>query len=246
MADKVQTLAGWLCLLTIVAACVHGASDETTPANTQATQPASTTTTQHLPALGLPPSACCEGVELAAGRYELPPYWGVPLVVDVDEGWRAIFDNSATLVAFVQGNNAVGIPSRWMYLIRAPADLSARAVIDSMAEMTAITAEENTAETNIAGFPAVRLDAAANDAPNQAEAPASGIEAGSMRLEALNDTGYFTTGFLIITATRQSRLRFIALEPGERTMLVMIDAPPDEFEDFATQAEEILESMTPA
>ncbi len=172
----------------------------------------------------LPPSGCCNGVELEAGRYELPNYWGSELTVDIGEGWRVIFDSSATLVALLQGTNAVGIPSRWMYLIRAPTDRSAREVIEDMSDMTDITVAEGPVELNAAGYPAIRLDAVANDAPAQAEAPAGGIEAGAATLGALNDTGYFTTGFLIVTATRQSMLRFIALEPGERTMLVLIDA----------------------
>ena len=140
--------------------------------------------------------------------------------------------------------NAVGIPSRWFYLIRAPAGLDIREVIDAMAAMPSITVAEGPVETEVASFAAFRLDAMAKDDPNQLEVPSSGVEAGSIRLEALNDTGYFASGFLIITATRQSQLRFLSIDTGERKMLVLIDAPPAEFADFAAQAEAVLESLT--
>jgi hypothetical protein len=194
--------------------------------------------------LELPASGCCDGLELEPGRYELPPYWGDPLFVQVDEGWRVNFDNSATLVAFVQGANAVDDPSRWFYLIRGPSDRTPDQVIEEMAAMTSISVDQAPVAAEVGGFSGFRLDATANDAPDQPAVPANGIEAGSIRLEALNDTGYFTTGFLIISATRQSMLRFIALDVGERTMLALIDAPPAEFGDFAAESEKILESLS--
>lgn len=63
-------------------------------------------------------------MEIPAGTYQLPPYWGTPLTVVVGEGSRAVFDNSAALMAFVQGQNAVADPSRWLYLIRVPVDVA--------------------------------------------------------------------------------------------------------------------------
>ncbi|MEX1133897.1 MAG: hypothetical protein WED83_03525 [Acidimicrobiia bacterium] len=62
-------------------------------------------------------------------------------------------------------------------------------------------------------------------------------------MEALNDTGYFPTGFFVTSATRESTLRFIALDVSDRTMLTLIDAPPDEFAAFSEEVMAILASL---
>jgi hypothetical protein len=233
-------------LLLLLAAC--GESSASTTSTSVTTADISTTTsemeTTAVAAQPLPTSGCCDGVELAPGRYELPGYWGDPLVVEVGDGWRVNFENAAVLLAFVQGANAVDDPSRWFYLIRAPAELGPEQVIEDMAAMTSITVDQAPVAIEIAGFPGFQFDASAKDNPDQPAVPANGIEAGSIRLEALNDTGYFTTGFLIISATRQSMLRFIALDVGQRTLLALIDAPPAEFGDFAAESEQILGSLS--
>ena len=236
-----RPIAALICSL--VVAC-SGGSDTTTSASTATTVPVTTTTIPPGPAAELPPSGCCDGIEIPAGTYELPAYWGTPLTVVVGDGWRAVFDNSAALMAFVQGQNAVADPSRWLYLIRAPVDVPPEDVIADMAAMTSISVTADPEAVEIAGFPGVQLEATANHDPDQPEVPANGIEAGAIRLEALNDTGYFPTGFLVATATRESTLRFVALDVGGRTMLALIDAPPDEFAAFADEATAVLDSLT--
>lgn len=207
--------------------------------------PATTSTLAPEPAAELPRSGCCDGVEIAAGTYRLPDYWGIPLTVVVGEGWRTVFDNSAALIGFAQGQNAVDDPSRWLYLIRAPADVPPEDVIADMAAIEAVSVTAGPESVEIAGFDGYQLDATAKHDPDQPDVPASGIETGSIRLEALNDTGYFTTGFLVISATRESTLRFVALDVGGgRTMLALIDAPPDEFAAFSEEAATILASLT--
>jgi hypothetical protein len=81
--------------------------------------------------------------------------------------------------------------------------------------------------------------------PEQMAVPANGIEAGAIRFPAFDGTGYFPDGFFVTSATRGSRLRFIALDVGDRTMLALIDAPPNEFVAFADQAAAVLASMRP-
>ncbi|MEX1124114.1 MAG: hypothetical protein WEE53_00480, partial [Acidimicrobiia bacterium] len=100
-----------------------------------------------------PPSGCCDGVEISTGTYQLPIYWGIPLTVEVEEGWRAIFDNSAALMAFAQGQNAADDPSRWLYLIRAPEEVSPEDAIADMAAMTAVSVTAGPGAVEIAGFP---------------------------------------------------------------------------------------------
>ena len=161
----------------------------------------------------------------------------------VGNGWRAIFDNSAALIAFVQGQNAAEDPSRWLYLIRAPSDVPPEDVIAGMEAMNEISVTAGPQEVEIAGFPGFQLEATANHDPDRPEVPGNGIEAGAIRLEALNDTGYFPAGFFVVSATRESTLRFVALDVADRTMLVLIDAPPDEFAAFSEEAMAILASM---
>jgi hypothetical protein len=146
-------------------------------------------------------------------------------------------------MAFAQGQNEAADPSRWLYLIRAPLGVSPDDVIADMAAMTSISVTAGPEAVEIAGFSGSQFDATAKHDPDQPEVPANGIEAGSIRLEALNDTGYFPTGFFVTSATRESTLRFVALDVGERTMLVLIDSPPNEFASFADEAMAILASL---
>ena len=236
----IPRLAGALFLLV---ACSGGRASTTTDAPTTTAAAVTSSTSAAEPAVELPRSGCCDGVEISAGTYQLPNYWGIPLTVAVGEGWRAVFDNTAALMAFAQGQNEAADPSRWLYLIRAPLDVSPEDVIADMAAMTAISVTAGPEAVEIAGFPGSQLDATANHDPDQPEVPANGIEAGSIRLEALNDTGYFPTGFLFTSATRESTLRFLALDAGDRTMLALIDAPPDEFAAFSEEAMAILASL---
>jgi hypothetical protein len=225
----------------MLAACSGGGA-ETVPPSTSVII---TTTTQASPPSSLPRTGCCEGIELEPGRYELPPYWVRGYTVAVGSDWLVNFDNSAALLSFVQGENSVGIPSRWFYLIRVPEGLDAEAVIEAMAGMESITLVGEPSPAEFGGYSGFRFDASAVENPDQPAVPANGIEAGATTLDALNDTGYFTTGFLMITATRESMLRFISLDLEERTMLALIDSPPEEFEDFAATAEAILASLSP-
>jgi hypothetical protein len=146
-------------------------------------------------------------------------------------------------MAFVQGKNAADDPSRWLYLIRSPSDLSLEDVIGAMAAMDSITITAGPVDVDYGEFAGQEFDATAHEDPDQPEVPANGIEAGAIRLEALNDTGYFTTGFFVTSATRGSTLRFAALDPGERTLLALIDAPPAEFAVFLEEAMAILDSL---
>ena len=146
-------------------------------------------------------------------------------------------------MAFAQGKNAADDPSRWLYLIRAPSDVPPEDVIADMAAMTAISVTAGPEAVEIAGFDGFQLDATANHDPDQPEVAANGIEAGAIRLEALNDTGYFPTGFLVTSATRESTLRFVAFDVGDRTLLALIDAPPAEFAAFSEEAMAILASL---
>ena len=230
-----------ICCSLLGSACGGSSADTTSPSPTTT---AAVTTLSPQPALEIPASGCCDGVEITAGTYQLPDYWGVPLAVAVGEGWRAVYDNSAALMAFVQGQNEVADPSRWLYLIRAPAELTPEDVISAMAAMDSIILTSDPEPVELAGFAGEQFDGTAKHDPERAEAAANGIEAGAIRLEALTDTGYFPTGFLVISATRESSLRFVALETGDRTMLVLIDAPPDDFDAFSEEAMEILASFS--
>jgi hypothetical protein len=231
-----------LCGTLLGAACGGSSGDSTTLSNPPTTAAPTTQVPQAVSEI--PPSACCDGVAISAGIYKLPDYWGIPLTVAIQDGWRAVYDNSAVLMAFVQGQNRVADPSRWLYLIRAPEGLTSEDVITAMAAMDSIISTSDAQPVELAGFAGFQFDATAKHDPEQEEAPANGIEAGAMRLDALNDTGYFPSGFIAITATRESAMRFVALETGDRTMLALIDAPPDEFEAFSEEAMEILASMS--
>jgi hypothetical protein len=94
---------------------------------------------------------------------------------------------------------------------------------------------------NIAGFPGLQLDSVANPNPSEQGDPQADIPPGVQHLPFFAD--YFAPGFSWTTFSPEAQVRTIALTVGDQTLLLYMEAPAEEFEQFAVDAEAILQTL---
>ncbi len=54
---------------------------------------------------------------------------------------------------------------------------------------------------------------------------------------------YFAPGFAWTTSSPEARVRTVVLTMGDHTLLLYLEAPPNEFDQFAVNADSILQSL---
>ncbi len=188
-----------------------------------------------------PGVGCCRGKTIEPGEYELPSWLGIPLTLEVGEGWRVMNEKAALLFLLAgQGRNSFGDPSQVMVFIAVP-EGDPQAILTSIKNSPELTPTDEISEITIAGFSGLQLDASAKPNPENEGKRGDGIPPGAQSLPAVNK--YFTEGFLWTTWTAEPRLRFIVLNVDEHVLLIEIESPPAEFEPFASEADRVLQTM---
>ncbi len=190
--------------------------------------------------LTIPIDSCCNGKAIEAGIYETPPWFGIPITVEVGEGWRAVNDKEALLFMLGKGRNIYNDPVQALIFILVP-NGNAQAILTSIARETGLTQMSEITEITIAGFPGLQLDLSAKPNPEYQGDKEAEILPGSQFLPVVNK--YFAPGFIWTTWTPESRLRFIVLNVEEYVLLLEIDSPPAEFEAFAGEADQVLQTL---
>jgi hypothetical protein len=190
--------------------------------------------------LTFPESICCNGRTVEVGVYEIPSWTGIPLTLEVGEGWRAINEEAALLFMLGQGRNAFNDPTQVLVFIAVPNGIP-QSVLTSIKREPGLTPESEITDITIAGFSGLQLDLTAKPNPGYEGDKEAEILPGSQFLPAVNK--YFTPGFIWTTWTAESRLRFIVLNVGEQILLIEIESPPNEFEAFASEADRVLQTL---
>jgi hypothetical protein len=232
--------------------CGMGGQATTVPSPIAATPPQPTAApspeptveaTQTARAPELPSAACCRGRELEAGRYRLPSWLRIPLAVDIPDGWRAINEPPALLGMIGRGSGFRGIPTQLVAFINAtgagPAEQIVRAV-HAAPQLTEIGAPAATAIAGLSGWD-VAMQALPN--PDYEGDPSADIPPGVQLLPVIQR--HFAEGFIWTTYTPEARLRVVALEVGDQTLLLYLEAPTDEFDAFLAEVEPVLASLGP-
>jgi hypothetical protein len=251
-----RTLAPCFAVLLMLAAC-----SSTTPAPatevstaipfTDTPVPTAEPTSTPLPTLeptstptsafpSFPRANCCDGREVEAGEYALPAWFGMPLSIEIDDGWRVLNEEAARLFMLGKGRSIYNDPTQVLVFMPAP-DGDPQAILDSIREEPGLNPQGEIAETTIAGFPGLQLDLKANPNPDYPGNEQAEIPPGVQFLPAVNK--YFAEGFMWTTWTAEAQLRFIALQVDEDVLLIEIESPPAEFESFASQADEVLQAL---
>jgi hypothetical protein len=189
-----------------------------------------------------PGVGCCRGKTIEAGEYELPSWLGIPLALEVGEGWRVMNEEAALLFLLAgRERNSFGDPSQVLVFIAVP-DEDPQAMLTSIRNSPELTPAGEISEITIAGFSGLQVDASAQPNPGNEGNRGDGIPPGSQFLPAVNK--YFTEGFVWTTWTAEPRMRFIVLDVGEHLLLIEIESPPAEFEAFANDANQVLETLS--
>lgn len=187
---------------------------------------------------------CCRGRTLGAGRYAVPPWLGIPLTVDVGEGWRVLNEERAQLFLLGRGENAQNNPNQIIAFLNAtvhsPAG-SPESVLAGVAGAPELTVVAEPSSITIDGFEGLQMDSVALPNPDYKGSPADDIPPGVQFLPVIEQ--YFAPGFAWTTSSPEAQVRTIALQVGDQTLVFYMEAPQDEFEQFATDAETILQTL---
>ena len=184
---------------------------------------------------------CCKAKTIEAGEYEIPSWLGIPLTMEVGSGWSVLNEKEARLFLLAgKGQNEFKDPSQVLVFMAVPQG-NPQSMLASIKDSPELVATGEITETMIAGFSGWQFDATAKSNPSNKGNPANSIPAGSQNLPAINK--YFAPGFLWTTWTAEPRLRFIALEVGENVLLLEIESPPTDFEAFASETDQVLQTL---
>lgn len=228
------------------------------PANTPALAPVNTATaapvTTSTPAqtatrdatpgaavLRIPPVNCCRGQALKPGTYAFPAWHPHALTVRVGEGWKVLNEKAALLFLLGRGENVQQNPSQLIVLLDVTDKTTLQGLADALQHAPQLTPLGEPVHVTVAGFSGVQLDLDTKPNPSYQGDRAQDIPPGVQFLPVIQQ--YFTPGFLWTTSTPEAHIRAIMLTVQDKTLLVYLEAPPDEFEQFAADADTLLQSL---
>lgn len=161
-----------------------------TPASTA--EPTSTSELDS-PVLSLPAANCCKARTVEAAEYELPAWLGLPLTIELVEGWEVLNKERARLFLLAGGGrNGFNDPSQVLVLIVIP-DEDPQAILTSIQDSPDLTSVGEITETMIAGLSGWHFDAAAKPNPENEGSREESIPPGAQPLPAIGK--YFAPGF---------------------------------------------------
>ncbi len=195
--------------------------------------------------LSIPAVKCCRGRILARGPYAAPPWLGLPLAFEVGEGWRVLNEERARLFLLGRGENAQNNPSQIITFIDTTGAITSPeefiAAVQTIPQLTPLGGPVSVA---IAGFPGWQLDAVAKPNSEEKGDPSADIPPGIQYLPFFQQ--YFAPGFIWSTSSPEARVRTAALRVGEQTLVLYMEAPAAEFEQFILDADTILWTLRPS
>lgn len=187
---------------------------------------------------------CCSGVAISAGEYSTPSWFGIPLTVQVDEGWRVLNEGAALLFAIVRGaSNPPHLPSELIVFLDASSAQSVDALMGQFLAEPAITPVGEATETTLAGFDGVQQDFSVLPNPDNKGNPERDIPPGVRTIPVMGR--FFSPGFAWTSSTPEARMRVIAVDTGDTLLLVTLEAPPVDFASFVADAGGLLETLIP-
>ena len=190
--------------------------------------------------LQFPSVNCCKGVALEAGKYQVPSWLGIPLTVEVAEGWKVLNEKEALLFLIGKGLNVQNNPSQMIAFLNVTDKITPQELIDSVQQAPELVSSEPI-NVMLAGFSGMQLDSTAIPNPEFQGSAEEDIAPGTKFLPVFMK--YFAPGFFWTTSSPEARVRTIVLTVNDQTLLLYLEAPPNEFETFIIEAEKILHSL---
>lgn len=179
------------------------------------------------------------GIPVEPGTYRPHPGFDVQFTVELGEGWRSIRDEVLGVISLVTDEtNGIGHATHWLSFFPAPPDTRPQDLLDRIESQQNIVPGPPR-EVTIGDVTGTQVEARAE--PNPTEAGDDETEAGTLVVGVATD---LIVGAFWASESPEARFRFIVLDVGGRTLLVYVEAPPDEFDAFAARAEEALAGLT--
>lgn len=192
--------------------------------------------------LTIPAVNCCRGRTLEPGQYTTPSWLGIPLAIELGEGWRVLNEARAQLLLIGRGQNVQNNPSQIITFINATgATATPERVIDAVRAIPQLTPLGDPVSVAIAGFPGWQVDLLANANPDEKGDASADIPPGIQYLPYFQQ--YFAPGFIWSTSSPEARVRVAAVKAGEQTLLLYMEAPAAEFDQFIADADALLWSL---
>lgn len=234
-----------LIAVTILAACGGSPAQQSTPASLPSAPPAEGTPTAAAAPTGAEPRVfpaypCCRGVDIGAGVYRSPDWLTIPFQFTVGDGWRAMGEETDDSIWIVKGGFSradkvlgwIPIPGN----IPIPGELSPDAVWAELRDTPGLIVGEDM-DIVIGGLSGKQFEAR-TDPDTEHKYEGSSVELPMMK-QVMNPDGPGT----FVTETLETSLRFILLPVAGRHMLIYMEASNAEFEVFAAQADEVLQTI---
>ena len=180
------------------------------------------------------------GAEQPAGKYQTPVWFDVPFQFETATDYRGGKKSwqRGQIFALERGQNSLGNATHRLVFFAFPSDVSGVETTFRLRETTLLDSSEIRDITlfNVTG---AQWEAVAQ--PNPAQKGESGVADGAIAIPALFDL--IRLHGVWHTSTPGARLQFIVAEPPGRTLLIYIEAPPDDFEAWASETEELLKTV---
>jgi hypothetical protein len=205
------------------------------------TQGSSDSATPGVTLLKIPPVNCCRGRALKAGTYEVPPWLGIPLTVELGEDWVVLNEKAALLFLIGRGQNVQNNPSQMIVFQNVTDKTTPEALIGSVQQAPELTASTEPISVTVAGFAGLQLDSTAKPNPSFEGSKEADIPPRVQFLPVF--TQYFSPGFTWITSSPEARVRTVVVTVDNQTLLLYLEAPPNEFDQFAADSDSILQSL---
>ena len=237
----------FLIIVLVLTACTGAVATEVSPAAIPPTDtpfPTKVPTESSTPSLTLltfPLANCCRGRTLEAGKYEMPIWLRLPLSVKVSDGWKVMNEQKALLFLFGKGQNIQNSPNQLIVFLNVTDKISSEELIASVQQTPELTVAGEPILVAFAGFSGIQLDSAARPNPSYQGNEHDDIPPGIQFLPVFRQ--FFAEGFIWTTSSPEARIRTIVLMVKDQTLLLYLEAPPDEFDQFIMDADLIIRSL---
>lgn len=176
---------------------------------------------------------CCGGMPLDQGRHETPTWFSATFTIEVGERLSGVGAEPEQLVEIGRGRSSAGSLDHYVaFFAVEDADKVLREFRSTP------RAEVGPAEPFVLGdLVGSQVDANAKPAPDD---PADDeIAEGAIQVPALDRL----TPAFFYTESRDARMRMLAIENGTTDLIVYVEAPPRDFDEFASEVEAMLASI---
>jgi hypothetical protein len=176
---------------------------------------------------------CCAGLPLDEGRHETPPWFGAPFTIDVGRRLSGVGAEPERILEIGRGTSSSGNLDHYVAFF---------AVDDAAKVLRAFRSTPRadvgpTEPLAVEDLEGSQVGASAEPAP--ADPADEEIAGGAIRIGALDRL----TPAFFYTESPRARMLLLAIERGSTDLIVYIESPPRDFEEFAREVDEMLASI---